>query len=53
MGPGSQAGIFQRFGPTVRGFWETGGTFLVDALNLEAEHRLQQIAIAPPDVRIR
>jgi predicted kinase len=50
--PGSQAGIFQRVQASSK-VLEDGRDVIVDAMHIEAEHRLRQISIAPPDVGIR
>jgi hypothetical protein len=47
--PGSQAGIFHRVRTTSSKVLEEGRDVIVDAMHIEAEHRLRQISIAPPD----
>jgi predicted kinase len=51
--PGSQAGIFHRVRAASSRILEEGRDVIVDAMHLEAEHRLLQISVAPPDVGIR
>jgi hypothetical protein len=51
--PGSQAGIFHRVRKASSKILEEGRDVIVDAMHIEAEHRLRQISIAPPDVGIR
>jgi predicted kinase len=51
--PGSQAGIFHRVRAASSKILEEGRDVIVDAMHVEAEHRLRQISIAPPDVGIR
>lgn len=51
--PGSQAGIFQRVRTASSRVLEDGRDVIVDAMHIEAEHRLRQISIAPPDVGIK
>jgi hypothetical protein len=51
--PGSQAGIFHRVRTTSSKILEEGRDVIVDAMHIEAEDRLRQISIAPPDVGIK
>jgi predicted kinase len=51
--PGSQAGIFHQVRTASAKILEEGRDVIVDAMHIEAEHRLRQISIAPPDVGIR
>jgi len=51
--PGSQASIFHRVRSASSKVLEKGRDVIVDAMHIESEHRLRQISIAPPDVRIK
>lgn len=51
--PGSQAGIFQRVRTASSRVLEDGRDVIVDAMHIEAEHRLRQTSMAPPDVGIK
>jgi hypothetical protein len=51
--PGSQAGIFHKVRAASSKVLEDGRDVIVDAMHILPEHRLRQIAIAPPDIRIK
>jgi hypothetical protein len=51
--PGSQASIFTKVRTASARILENGGDVIVDAMHIEAEHRLAQISIAPPDIAIK
>jgi predicted kinase len=51
--PGSQARIFHRVRTASSKILEEGRDVIVDAMHIEAEHRLLQLSVAPPDVGIR
>ncbi|MBX9679819.1 MAG: ATP-binding protein [Gemmataceae bacterium] len=51
--PGSQAGIFQLVRAGSSRVLCAGRDVIVDAMHLEAEHRIRQANIAPPDVTVR
>jgi predicted kinase len=51
--PGSQAGIFHRVRAGSSRILEAGRDVIVDAMHMEAEHRLRQISTAPPDIGIK
>jgi hypothetical protein len=51
--PGSQAGIFHRVRADSSRILEAGRDVIVDAMHIEAEHRLAQISTAPPDIGIK
>jgi hypothetical protein len=51
--PGSQAGVFHKVRAASSRVLEDGRDVIVDAMHLLSEHRLRQIAIAPPDIRIK
>ncbi|QIO36947.1 AAA family ATPase [Bradyrhizobium sp. 1(2017)] len=51
--PGSQAGIFHRVRIASSKIMEDGRDVIVDAMHIEAEHRLRQISIAPADMGIK
>jgi hypothetical protein len=50
---GSQVGIFQLVREGSSRILSSGRDVIVDAMHLEAEHRLRQAGVAPPDVRVR
>jgi len=51
--PGSQTGIFHKVRAASSKVLEEGRDVIVDAMHILPEHRLRQIAIAPPDIRIK
>jgi predicted kinase len=51
--PGSQAGVFHRVRAGSSRILEGGRDVIVDAMHMEAEHRLRQISTAPPDIGIK
>jgi hypothetical protein len=50
---GSQVGIFQLVREGSSRILSLGRDVIVDAMHLEAEYRLRQAGVAPPDVRVR
>jgi hypothetical protein len=50
---GSQAGILRKVRAASSKVLEDGRDVIVDAMHVLPEHRLRQISIAPPDIRIK
>jgi predicted kinase len=51
--PGNQSIIFHRVRSGSARVIATGRDVIVDAMHVEAEHRLRQLSIAPPDIGVR
>lgn len=51
--PGDQSDIFHRVRNRSSHVLGMGRDVIVDAMHIESEHRLRQVGIAPPDIRIR
>jgi hypothetical protein len=51
--PGDQSGIFHRVRAQSSRVLGAGHDVIVDSIHIDAEHRLRQLSIAPPDLKIR
>lgn len=51
--PGNQAGIFQLVRSGSSRVLSSGRDVIVDAMHLDAEHRIRQLGTAPPDINVR